>query len=144
MDGRGRRPLYGRICRCQRKDYDLPKKINIAGIQPMADVIGVDRTTFYRMQTAGSKFHTYTLTEVEGPKKDLRQVVLSRVNSLQAWGRLWGETTAEGKDRRTRNLRQYQIDVGSGTNVPANVPATAQNHPIPTPRQPTRERKTPR
>jgi len=94
--GQGRRQLYGRVCDCDRRRGRLGEDVNIKGVGPMAEVVGVDRKQFARMRDSDLKrFHTYLRDNT------------SFVASLQAWGELYRESRAEGIGRRMLNLRQY-------------------------------------
>lgn len=127
--GQGRRQLYGRLCACDRvKVEDARGDVDIAGVEPMAKIVGVSRKQFARIRDSDptKKFHTY-------PKSNT-----SFVTSLQAWGHLYGEALVKGLERRKQNLRQFMFD-----GVPVDVPVAALIQPKTTPRQPTTKKKTP-
>jgi hypothetical protein len=166
--GRGRRPYYGRLCRCDRELGGFPKDVNIAGVKPMAKAIEWHEKTFRRVRDAGHTnddgspmFHVY-LANAD------RTIDLSNVTSLGVWGDLLANVSADGKARRTENLIQYRgkrrkddtvpyfgrakpkdpspyllaAPEDEPQNVPANVPATGSTPPPTSPDQPASPRKT--
>jgi hypothetical protein len=124
--------------------WDAHGDVDIAGVGPMAEFLGVSRKQFVRIRDSDpTTFHTYTESRT------------SLCLSLQAWPILYDEKKAPGIERRTQNLRQYHLETlttsgeGQGVNVggapvPRNVPVAACSQPKTTPLRPEPQRKTPR